>query len=87
MKKDGITDVELVLPGVYDGDGRWDFTFRHWLTGVEKKLGMHGLTDQELKKYIFGARVCWDGGSSSTPELKDFLKPGYEICIRPEVPR
>ena len=80
MHAEGMTDVQLLPDGSGPDEGRWTFTFVHQVTGVEVELETHGISDVDAycKKHIFTPRVYWDGGSSSTPQLEDFVAPGFE---------
>ena len=76
---DGLTDVELVRSDPKPEGGRWKFTFRHRVTGVEVTLDTHGISDLDAycKQYIFAPKVYWKGSSCSNPQLDDFAAPGF----------
>lgn len=80
MRGDGLADVDLLDGCTADGEGRWRFTFRHRVTGVEVVLETDGIDDVEAyqRQHIFPPRVYWNGSSSSDPKLEDFAAPGFE---------
>lgn len=87
MRSEGITDVEL-LPGCEpSGEGRWCFTFRHQISGVEVNLVTHGIDDIEAygKERIFYPRVYWNDSSCAEPEVENFAAEGFEVVktLRP----
>jgi hypothetical protein len=86
MRGEGIADVELVTCDETERDGRWTFTFRHAVTGVEVQLETHGIDDGDAYKrqYIFEPRIYWNDSSSADPSLGDFAAPGYVMTFRPE---
>lgn len=79
MERDGLRDIELLDRVVDDGDGRWEFRFRHKVTGVVVTLATHGIDDLDAytKRHIFMPRVYWNGSSSSEPDLDDWKAPGF----------
>jgi hypothetical protein len=84
MRREGIADVQMVTMDDTERDGRWTFTFRHTVTGVEVELETHGVDDVDAYKrqHIFEPRVYWQGSSSANPELSDFAAPGYAMTFR-----
>ena len=75
---DGMTDVTLADEhGLRDG--RWQFTFRHRVTGVAVHLETHGIDDLDAygQAHIFPPRVYWHGSSTGTPCLEDWAAPGF----------
>ena len=91
MRENGITDPSIVLDeqSRKHENGRWSFMFRHLLTGIERELSIHGLTEDEAKAFaarnIVGARprVYWKGSSCSDPDMLDWMAPGYVLAIIP----
>lgn len=86
MWKDGI-DVVLLPDPAPDGMGRWTFLFQHTVTGVVRKLDIHGIDNLEAYKkdgHIFDPRVYWKGSSSEEPTHDDFLRAGYRVVTRIE---
>jgi hypothetical protein len=87
MRNCGIRNVQVVNRPEYDGKFRWRFILKHSLTDVEATLDIHGLTDDEVKKYVNNnickayPRIYWNGCSSSEPRLEDFLTDGFCIDI------
>jgi len=79
MLEEGIQDV-VMLDEVEPREGRWRFKFKHTVTGVVVDYETHGIDDLEAyeKKNIFTPRVYWNGCSSSSPELTDWARDGYE---------
>lgn len=79
MMKEGFTDIEVEDTGK-ETDGRWLFIFRHQVTGKAVELETHGIDNLEAyeKQFVFTPRVYWDGGSSSNPELSQFVVEGFE---------
>jgi hypothetical protein len=75
---DGMTDVEL-LDGATEREGRWEFGFRHKVTGTCVKLETHGIDNMAAyeRERIFTPRVYWNGSSTSNPELEHFAAPGF----------
>jgi hypothetical protein len=88
MRKEGVADVDLVGADETEREGRWTFTFRHRVTGVEVEMETHGIDDLDAyqRQYVFAPRVYWRGCSSSTPGLSDFAAPGYVMTFRPADP-
>jgi hypothetical protein len=88
MHAEGIADVGLVTADETEREGRWTFTYRHTVTGVEVELETHGIDDLEAYKrqHIFEPRVYWCGSSTSNPSLEDFAAPGFVMTFRPEDP-
>lgn len=84
MEKQHITGVFIVASDGPNAQGMWVFTFRHNVTGKTALLEIHGIDnlDAYLKQNVFHPRVYWNGSSSGEPKLTDFLRQGYEICIR-----
>ena len=80
MRAEGVGDVEL-LPEAEEVDGRWRFTFRHRVTGVEVVLEIHGIDD--LKAYererTFHPRIYWNDSTTAEPRLEDFAAPGFRM--------
>jgi hypothetical protein len=84
----GMEDVVLLDGATPDESGtRWTFQFQHPATNKIVELETHGIDDLDayLKDAIFDPRVYWNGGSSSTPCLENWLTPGFEVVrsIRP----
>lgn len=83
----GIRDIELVPGEEYTGDGRWRFRFRHAVTGACVDLDTHGIDNEPAyaREYVFAPRVYWNGSSSSTPEIENWLVDGFEVVktLRP----
>lgn len=79
----GFMDVELLTTDTEkeENEGRWTFTFKHNVTGVEITFMTPGIDNYQefLKQNIFGARVYWNGSSSAYPELEDFAAPGFKM--------
>lgn len=84
MREEGIHDVELLDSDGVEDEGRWTFTFRHTVTGVEVRLDTHGIDNYEAYKaqHIFAPRVYWNGSSCGNPELSDFAADGYVQTFR-----
>lgn len=84
MHADGIADVEMGCADETEREGRWTFTYRHTVTGVEVEMETHGIDDVEAYKrqYIFEPRIYWNGSSTSNPSLEDFAAPGYVMTFR-----
>lgn len=85
LAEDGIVDVELVVPDTPVAvDGRWRFGFRHRVTGVVVELETHGVAP--LAAYeaarIFPPRVYWGGSSTASPQLGDWIAPGFVMTFR-----
>lgn len=80
LRGDGITDVELILPG-RESEGRWVFGFRHTVTGVVVNLETHGIDDVKAyeKEKVFTPRVYWNGSSCSNPSVEDWGAPGFVV--------
>lgn len=78
---DGMTDVELVHSDPERHEGRWTFTFRHKVTGVEAKLETHGIDNMDAytKQSIFTPRIYWKGSSTGDPQIEDFAAPGFRV--------
>lgn len=87
MRAEGIADVELTAADETERDGRWTFTFRHTVTGVEVELDTHGIDDEAAyeRQHVFAPRVYWSGSSSANPSLDDFAAPGYVMTFRAEL--
>lgn len=82
MISEGFSDVELIDNHQPIDDGqRWEFIFRHKITGIEVKLHTHGIDDMVAyrKQAIFEPRVYWHGSSSSEPKLEDFAAEGFAM--------
>jgi hypothetical protein len=81
MHREGLRDVAL-LPGCAElDDGRWSFTFKHAVTGVEVRLDTHGIDDLDayMRERIFPPRQYWNGSSTPVgPRLDDFAADGFE---------
>lgn len=79
MHAEGMTGVEL-LDGSEERTGRWEFTFRHQVTGATATLETHGIDDLDAyqKDQWFAPRIYWNGDSSSNPKLEDFAAPGFK---------
>lgn len=78
MRDDQI-DV-IITDWIAEDDGRFKFTFKHNVTGVEATLRIDGIDDLDAYKadgYIFSPRAYWNDCSSSEPKHEDFLKEGY----------
>lgn len=80
---DGMVDVELVRRCSTPHEGRWTFTYRHKVTGVEVKLDTHGIDnlDAYKDKNGFHPRVYWNGSSTSKPSIDDFAAPGFRKLV------
>lgn len=80
MKSDGIVDVEMT-EGKKSDDGRWVFYFTHKVTGVKVKLEHHGIDDLKAyeKERVWSPRFYWNGSSSGSPEITDWLKDGFAV--------
>ncbi len=79
MLEDGFTDIKVIDTGI-EVNGRWQFIFKHQVTGAEVYLEIHGIDNlkEYSKRYIFGARVYWNGSSSGNPAIGDFEAEGFE---------
>lgn len=79
MHADGLTDIVL-LDGAEEYEGRWRFTFRHTVTGVEQVLETHGIDNLDAyeRQYLFPPRIYWRGSSVADPSLEDFAADGFE---------
>ena len=62
----------------YDGEGRWRFEYQHKVTKAIATLDIHGFTDEEVKSFMFGARVYWQGSSVGDPSPEDWLTDEYD---------
>ena len=82
MKEDGITDIEL-LSGCTENEGRFEFTYKHKVTGKTGVWDLTGLEHRYKEKgYAFAPRIHWNESSCSSPEWKDFLPVEYELTVR-----
>jgi hypothetical protein len=79
MRSDGFGDIEMTDTG-QETDGRWRFTFRHAITGVEVHLDQHGIDNPG--QFTFPPRVYWGGSSSADPTMQDFEAPGFVMTFR-----
>jgi hypothetical protein len=79
MHADGLTGVTLLDGGEDRGDGRWEFSFRHEVTGVSVCLETHGIDnlDAYQRQHLFTPRIYWNGSSCANTELEDFAAPGF----------
>ena len=79
MQATGMTDVEL-LDDTEQRDQRWQFTFRHQVTGVTATLEIDGIDnlDAYCERAIFSPKVYWNGSSVGSPRLEDFAAEGFE---------
>jgi hypothetical protein len=80
MAGDGLAEVELLDEVNPVDGGRWQFTFRHTITGTRVSLETHGINDLDAyrQQYTFDPKVYWNGSSSGDPTLGDFAAPGFE---------
>jgi hypothetical protein len=80
MIADGIADVELNETPVCEKEGRWEFIFKHRLTGVEVTLKTHGIDNMDAYTNMnVYPRVYWNGSSSGQPSVEDFAAPGWRV--------
>jgi hypothetical protein len=86
MNAEGLADIVLVAGEVIPKEGRWTFTYRHLVTGVEVKFETHGIAPMEayLEQSPLRAhpRQYWNGSSSADPCLNDFAAPGFVQTYR-----
>lgn len=79
MIEEGFTDISVKDTGLV-AEGRWCYDFTHNITGKTIRLEIHGIDDMkayEADGHIFGARVYWNGSSSSIVELEQFAADGF----------
>lgn len=84
MRDEGITDVRIDVRDQKPREGRWRFGFRHSVTGLVVYLETHGIDDMKAYEedgHIFGARVYWNGSSSSNPELSHWRADGFRPLL------
>ena len=76
---EGYKDIKIINLHLQDNSGRFKFKLRHNITGVEIPIECHGITDLDAytEENIFGARVYYNGSSSSNTELSDFKADGF----------
>lgn len=81
MRVEGFVDIELTDDGV-EVVGRWQFVFRHTVTGAEVVLETHGIDNMDayLKQHTFPPRVYWNGSSCAEPDLDDFAADGFSMA-------
>ena len=80
--RDGLTDIVL-LDEYREDDGRFEFTYKHTITGKTGTWNITGLEQNYKEKgYIFHPRIYWNGSSCSNPEWTDFLTDEYELTVR-----
>lgn len=79
MLDNGFIDIELIDTGI-ETEGRWSFTVRHTITGVEVDLDMHGVDDEKAfdKQNYARPRVYWNDSSCANPDLEDFAADGFK---------
>jgi hypothetical protein len=82
----GLGDIVLLEGKAFRPpvDGRWTFTYRHIVTGVEATLETHGIAPEDAfrKQNLFSPRQYWNGSSSSDPCLDDFTALGFVQTYR-----
>lgn len=81
IHSDGMVDVEIDKKVKRKKGGNFEFTFRHKVTGVERKLETHGFSDEQIEGWLFKPRIYWDGSSTSSPTPEDWLTDEYRIRI------
>jgi hypothetical protein len=80
IHESGISEVSMSFEGQLE-DGDYVFRFKHWVTGKENTLEIHGFTREECSKFIFSPRVYWNGSSTANPEIKDWIADGFKCRI------
>ena len=82
MRAEGMRDIGL-FPGARHLNGRWEFTFRHAVTGVKVTLECDGVDDMDayVAERIFPPRIYWNGSSIGEPKLDDFAAEGFERVV------
>jgi hypothetical protein len=82
MTAEGFDDIEVTDTGIEE-NGRWQFAFRHRITGKVVTLEQHGIDDLPAyeKQHIFAPRVYWNDSSSAEPSIEDFRADGFVPVI------
>lgn len=78
--EEGFLEVEMQFVKQCK-DGNFQFDFKHTVTQKVVSLVIHGFTEEECKKLMFDPRVYWDGSSSATPKIEDWLVDGFKYRI------
>jgi hypothetical protein len=79
--REGLLEVELLPDAKVFPHGRWEYTFRHSVTGKTAKLDTHGFTVDEMRAFTFSPRTYWNGSSTSFPAISDFKTDEFNYRI------
>lgn len=77
---EGFLEVEMKYVEQYK-DGNFLFEFKHTITQKVATLEIHGFTKEECEKFMFHPRVYWNGSSSSSPDIEDWLTDEFTYRI------
>jgi hypothetical protein len=81
IHNEGLLEVELLPDAKVFPHGRWEYTFRHSVTGKTATLDTHGFTVDEMSAFTFSPRTYWNGSSTSCPVISDFITDEFSYRV------